>query len=163
MPARTAATAAGVARVGLVLGAVRGGDRGGAPTDRDRAEAAVGLGGQKRRDRRRLGGHRAQAALRAPVGERAPVALVRSAGRRRERRLGVALGARQLVGGDGRCQRRDDGWEVVLSHGLGTSPGKSHHCRPATDALDTGATVNTRVLGSVTPDHRAESEYFRGK
>ena len=86
-----------VARVGLVLRAVRGGDRGGALADRDRAELAVGLGGQERGDRLRRGRHRPQPARDAPLGEHAPVALVRAPGRRRERRCGVAGGALELA------------------------------------------------------------------
>jgi integrase len=42
-----------IARVGVVLGAVRSGDRRGAARDGDRAKLAVGLGGQERRDGRR--------------------------------------------------------------------------------------------------------------
>ena len=64
-----------VARVGLVLRAVRRGDRGSALADRDRAELPVGLGGQERRDRLRRRRHRPQPARDAPLGEDAPVAL----------------------------------------------------------------------------------------
>ena len=105
-----------VARVGLVLRAVRGGDRGGALGDRDRAELAVGLCGQERGDRLRRGGHRPQPARDAPVGEHAPVALVCAPGRRRERRCGVAGGALELPLDRGRWSGRAGRWEGSVGH-----------------------------------------------
>ena len=106
-----------VARVRMVLGAVRGGDRRRAAADRDRPEPAVGLGGQERRDRGRRRRDRREAALRAPGREQQPVALVRAPGRRRERALRVALGALELAlerrrrGGGSGC------WEGSVGHG----------------------------------------------
>jgi hypothetical protein len=83
MPDMTAATAPKSHGLGGPGRGVRG-DRGGAASDRDWAELAVGLGGEERRDGGRLGGDRVQAALRAPGGEQPPVALVCLPGRRRE-------------------------------------------------------------------------------
>ena len=98
IPDKDGGNGAGVARVGVVLGAVRGGDRGGAAGDRDRPELAVGLGGQERATVRRRG-HRLERVLGAPGGEGAPVVLVRAAGGRRERRGGVAGGPLELAPG----------------------------------------------------------------
>ncbi len=52
-PGEDGGDGARVAGVGLVLRAVRGGDRGGALVDRDRAQLTVGLDGQERGDRLR--------------------------------------------------------------------------------------------------------------
>ena len=112
----TAPTAPESQGLGVVLGAVCGGDRGGAAGDRDRPELAVGLGCEERRDRGRLGGDRDEVSFGAPARERKPVALIRPPGRRCERRLGVALGACELVGGDGQRWWRDAGWEVPVGH-----------------------------------------------
>ena len=83
----------GVARVGVILRAVGGGDRGGATGDRDRSELAVGLGGQERGDGRRRRRQRPLAVLGAPARECAPVVLIRASRGGCERGGGVALGA----------------------------------------------------------------------
>ena len=58
-----------VTRVGMVLGAVTGGDRRRPAGDRHRAELAVGLGGQECGGRFQRRQHRLEGALGAPGGE----------------------------------------------------------------------------------------------
>ena len=59
-----------VARVEVILGALRGGESCGAAGDRDRAKLAVGLGGDKHRDGRRRRRHRRKRVRGAPVSLR---------------------------------------------------------------------------------------------
>jgi hypothetical protein len=87
-----------LARAGLPLGAMRGGDRCHASGDRDRAQVAVGLRRQERGDRLRRGRHRRQPARDTPLREHPPVVIVGTPCCRRERRGGVSSSALQLEG-----------------------------------------------------------------
>ena len=110
---------AGVARVGVILGAVRGGDRRRAAPDRDRPEPAVGLGGQERRDASpACAGIATSAARGAPGREQRQSLLIRAAGRRRERaRRRSARRARARARTLPPARRRTGCWKGPVGHG----------------------------------------------
>jgi hypothetical protein len=81
-PGHDGGDGARVARVGVVVGAVRGPDRGGPARDRDRAELALGLGRHEQGDGGRPRGESRPGRARRTGGEQVPVALVGAAGRR---------------------------------------------------------------------------------
>ena len=101
----------------MILRAMRDGDRRRATPDRHRPKAAVGLGGQERRDGGRRRRDRLRAALGAPAGEQPPVALICPQRGRRERRGRVVLCARKLCVERGRRRQWNACWEESVGHG----------------------------------------------